>query len=234
MSALDWTAIRRERLGEYRASGLPKWLSIPPFPIAVSEFCQKAEKPDATAAELGKVIERDNGLTFELLRQVNSSAYGLRQRAATAQRAISILGFHRSKLILLNAAAHLSMKSQGLAGFDHEAFTVANIQRGLLAQCIANKLGADEDLAFTGGMLCDCVLPALSANRSEFYQSLRQNAEKMQHALPHYEKQQFEFCHAYAASQMCLGWKFPDDLICCILLHHSPLQELVQLGLNGT
>lgn len=233
---MDWTALRRSLLASYDSPGLPRWLSIPAFPTAVHEFSKRAEDPEANAAELGRIVEADNGLTSELLRQVNSSAVSLRHKASTAQRAISVLGFYRSKLVLLNAAAHIALKSADLGSFDHEAFSIANLRRGLLAQMIAKSLDADEDLAFAGGMMSDCVLPVLVAHDSEFYKTCRNGASESNALRPlsYFEYNRFQFCHAYAAAQVCVGWKFPDDLICCILLHHAPTRKLIKLGLNGS
>lgn len=231
---MDWTALRRTLIASYGAPGLPRWLTIPAFPTAVTQFAKKADDPESSAADLGRIVEADNGLTSELLRQVNSSAISLRHKAATAQYAISILGFHRSKLILLNAATHIVLKSSGLEGFDCDAFSISNLRRGLFAQLIARSLGADQDLAFAGGMMSDCVLPVLVAHDREFYDTYRDAASESNRELPYYEVQQFQFCHAYAAAQICVGWKFPEDLICCILLHHAPFRKLVKLGLNGS
>lgn len=231
---MNWSELRRDLLGGYNATGLPRWLAIPAFPTAVSEFCAKSADPAATPNDLGRIIEVDNGLTCELLRQVNSSSIALRHKASTAQRAISILGFHRSKMILLGAAAQLLLKNTALKGFDHERFTVTNLQRGFFARIIAGKLGADEDLAFAGGMMCDCILPSLASNRPEVYAAYAQAQSVQGQTLTQHEKTAFGFGHDYAAAQICLGYKFPDDLLCCILLHHTPLLELIRLGLNGS
>ena len=103
---MDWTALRRNLIASYRAPELPRWLTIPAFPTSVTQFAKKADDPESSAAELGRIIEADNGLTSELLRQVNNSVISLRHKAATAQHAISILGFHRWK----HAVAHHSAR----------------------------------------------------------------------------------------------------------------------------
>ena len=231
---MNWADLRRELIGGYNATGLPRWLTIPAFPTAVSDFCAKSADPGATPNDLGRIIEVDNGLTCELLRQVNSSSIALRHKASTAHRAISILGFHRSKMILLGAAAQLLLKNTALKGFDHERFTITNLQRGFFARIVADTLGADEDLAFAGGMMCDCILPSLASNRPEVYDAYSQATSGQQHPLTQHEKTAFGFGHDYAAAQICLGYEFPDDLLCCILLHHTPLLELIRLGLNGS
>ena len=231
---MDWRTLRSEQLGEYRGSGLPRWLTVPVFPTAVAEFSQKAEDPDVSAAELGRIIETDNGLTCELLRNVNGSAVGLRHKATTAQHAISVLGIYRSKLTLLNAAAQRAMQPSNLDTFDCEAFAFANLQRALFAQQLARCLGTDQDLAFAAALLCDCVLPTLAAHDSEFYSAHRDELSPKSQSLAQHELHRFEYCHTCTAAQLALAWKFPDDLICCILLHHAPLRKLIELGLNGS
>ena len=230
---MDWAKLRRSELSNYHAPGLPRWLTIPVLPMAVMEFTKKSDDPDASAAELGRIIETDNGLTSELLREVNSSAIALRHKASTAQRAIAVLGIHRAKLSIMNAAFHRALDPPKLEGFDGEAFRVANLQRAFFAQVVAGRLGADEDVAFAGAMLSDAVLPLLATHNGEFYERFRLNPDG-ESSIAEGERQDVGFCHAYAVAQIAVGWGFPDDLICCILLHHTPLRRLIQMGVSGS
>ena len=109
-----------------------------------------------------------------------------------------------------------------------------NLQRGFFAQGLARVLGLDEDLAFAGGLLADCCLPVLAANDPSFYLGFRKHAGSLKGTLEQYERQRVGSDHAKMAAMLCLGWQFPDDLVCCILLHHASMQDLALHGVHGT
>ena len=67
-------------------------------------------------------------------------------------------------MLLLSAAVERAMKPTNLGTVDYNSYMNSNVERALFAAQIAGRLGADEDLAFAGGMLCDCILPATSTN----------------------------------------------------------------------
>lgn len=203
------------------------------MPRALIEFMQMSENPEVTANELGRCIEHDTGLMCELLRYVNSSAVGLRSKASTAQRAITILGIHRSKLILMTSAVQKSLKPKNLSNFDYDGFSACNIERALFAQQFADALHVDRDLAFAGGMLVDCLIPKLVAEHPKLYASYSASADSKP-PLTDVEQGVMGWTHASAAAQIMLGWQFPDDLICCVALHHEVHQVLAERELRST
>jgi len=223
---VDWLKLRRELLGEYDSARVPPKISIPVMPQAMLTFLQRADDPDATAAELGKVIEADSGLTVELLRYLNSSAFAMRQKVSSAQRAIAILGINRCKLFLLSASMQKVMTPKKMAVLNPEAFAASNLERGLFAAQVAKFFECDADLCFAGGMLCDAVLPSLVNEMSREYQAYEAIPAPQKEPLTDYEKKLIQWDHGLAAGMIMLGWKFPDDLICCVLLHHSAYQIL--------
>ncbi len=51
-------------------------------------------------------------------------------------------------------------------------------------------------------------------------------------SLVHFEQQVFGWNHAEAGARVMFDWGFPDDLICCVLLHHHGLSILVDQDLS--
>ncbi len=223
---IDWLKLRKDLLGEYDSSRLPPKISIPVMPQAMLTFLQRADDPNATAGELGKIIEADSGLTVELLRYLNSSAFAMRQKISSAQRAIAILGINRCKLFLLSASMQKVMTPKKMAVLNPELFASSNLERGLFAAQVAKFLDCDADLCFAGGMLCDAVLPSLVNEMSREYLAYEKTPAPQKEPLSDYEKRMIQWDHGQAAATIMLGWKFPDDLVCCVLLHHSAYQIL--------
>lgn len=159
---LNWTETRRSLIGDRVRSILPPRVKLPVLPRAITEFSRKAEDPEASPADLGRIIETDSGLTCDLLRHVNSSAHALRAKAATAQQAIAMLGVRETRLLLISAGIKRAMKACESKLVNFQNFWATNLERGLFARELAALFRADEDLAYAGAMLQDFLLPVLT------------------------------------------------------------------------
>ncbi|MFO1021801.1 MAG: HDOD domain-containing protein [Planctomycetales bacterium] len=232
--AIDWTKFRLDSLGNYDSKQLPPKLSIPMMPHALMAFIKKSEDPDADAAELGKIIEADAGLTVELLKHLNSSSMALRQKVASCQRAIAVLGFQRCKSFLLAAALKRALVNSKKSALDQQLFSRSNLERAYFAQQVAKIFEADEELAFSAAVLSDCVLPCLMAEYPGEYATYLSMPPKGKPVLTEFEQKALGWDHARSMGMIMLGWNFPDDLICCVLHHHSAYQLLSRDDLRAS
>lgn len=230
----DWTAVRVEHLGERSKSILPPGIKLPMLPRAVMKFSREADDPSANAVKLGKIIETDAGLTGELLRHVNSAAFGLRSKAASAQQAIGMLGVRASKLFLLTTAVKNAMRSTESKLINLRGFAATNLERALFAREVAALLKTDGELAFAAAILQDFVLPLLTNEKfDDYFEFLKRQVEN---PIPfmQFERTLFGWDHAEAAANVMFDWGFPDDLICCVLFHHRGLRLLTDDRLGQT
>lgn len=234
MPTTNWTKLRQTLLGERDTSVLPPNLPLPMLPQAVMEFSRKAENPEVGTGELARIIESDSGLTCELLKYVNSSKFGLKVKASSAQQAITKLGIRPSKLFLLTTGVQQAMKSCKSRLMCIPEFWLANLERALFAREVAQQLKANTDVAFAGSMLHDFLLPLLSNEKYDAYLKYTQLTQSQRPNLVDYERQSFGWDHPLATAEVLLSWSFPDDLICCVLLHHGGLKMLQDAELGNT
>ena len=228
----DWAEIRREYLAESDSAPLPPHIKLPSLPEVLLRFNKHAEDPDANPCELAEIIETDAGLTYELLKFVNSAAMGLGKRVPSAQVAISLLGIRRTKYLLLSAALQQSMDGREWSLLHSRNFWTSNLERAILAREVAKLLHADGDLAFAGGMLQDALLPVLTTELFDSYVEFAKPAGEQNQELTSFEREHFGWDHAQAAAQVMAAWGFPDDLVCCVLVHHrgADMLEDEQMG----
>lgn len=226
MTTIDWTAIRKSAIGDNAKTVLPPRLKLPMLPLALTQFMHAAEKPDADMRGLGKIIEKDTGLTTELLRYINSSVMGLRKKAATAQQALTLLGLKQSKLFLITSGVKAALSTKDNKLIHMNSFWATNLERALFAREIAGLLNADRDLAFAAAMLSDALLPILTNELTEHYVTYLSLPESGAPDLVMYERQKMGWDHAFVTAQVMTGWKFPDDLVVCLLEHHAGLSML--------
>ena len=73
---------------------------LPALSAAVTQFIDRSNDPKASLKELAKIIETDAGITVELLRYVNSTYIGLRNKAGTVLQALTLLGQRQSRMFV--------------------------------------------------------------------------------------------------------------------------------------
>ena len=97
-----------------------------------------------------------------------------------------------------------------------------------------NMLQTDADVAFSGALLQDYLLPVLSNDLIDTYLEFVQNRETLPETLCEFEHNRFEWDHALAGACLAYRWNLPDELVCCILYHHSGLRILAHPQLGRT
>jgi len=233
---MNWEKLRRKLLGRHKKAILPTDIKLPVLPTALLEFSRQSVRPDANPKLLGEIIESDAGLTCELLRYVNSSSVGVRQKVSSAQQAVALLGARTARLYLMTTSLGRAMKTCESKLINIQVFWNTNLERAIFAREVARLFGADGDLAFAGGMLQDFLLPILTSYQFDDYLKFW-NLDEAQHVELHlFEEKACGWNHGEAAAQVMLSWGFPDDLICCVASHHQRISDLLALddGLSNS
>ncbi|QDT62804.1 HDOD domain-containing protein [Calycomorphotria hydatis] len=223
---IDWSSKIEAFLGPAETAVLPPEIQLPVLPQAAIEFSQKSKEEGATAKDLGSIVEKDSGLTCELLKQINSSACGVRTQVTSASHAIALLGLRTTKLLVLSAATSNVMRSRDSKVLNIQSFWTTNLERALFAREVAVRINADPELAFSAGMLQDFLLPTLSNERPDEYVGFLTELSQTNERLDQLEQRQFGWNHVTASGQVLRAWSFPDDLLACILFHHHGLRLL--------
>ncbi|MBW3542076.1 MAG: HDOD domain-containing protein [Planctomycetes bacterium] len=234
LRTIDWDGVWERWMGRRGSSALPPWVKLPSLPAALMEFTQKAQDPSVGPGELGRIIDKDAGLTCQLLRHVNSAAAGFGQQARTAQEALVRMGVRGASLYLLTTGMDQVLKSSQSRLVNFAGFWCANLERALFAREVAGLLGADRELAFTGAMLSDCLLPLLANKATQTYVRFLEGQKATPRSIIGFEENEFGWNHAEATACLLSGWKLPRDVICCVLLHHKGLAMLKDAELRRT
>lgn len=226
MAEINWDAMVQEELGTFTTDVLPPTLELPALPHAATKFTQLASDPDVPIEKLAKVIETDSGLTTELLKYANSSFLGLRSKVKTVQHALSLLGRRQSKMHIITTATQGAVRAKKSRLINQVTFWNSSLQKALFAREVAKLLKTDADLAFSGALLQDYLLPVVSNELYENYLGYLSNPDEHPENLVDFEQSAFEWNHALAAAGLAMRWNFPPDLICCILYQHYGLRIL--------
>lgn len=221
---VDWKHLRVQLMGKSEKPPIPPRLEVPKLPQTVSAVCQKANLPECTAADLCEVLERDSAITVDLLRHVNSAATGLRTKAATVRQAVALLGIKKTRLFVITTVLEQHMRTTKSPLILAKLFCLSAMERALFAREIAKATNRDTDLAFAAALIQDFILPSLTRQHVAEYAAFMQQLTAGEGELPVLEASRFGCNHADCAAYLMLNWGFPDDLICCVLLHHRANQ----------
>lgn len=225
----SWNQICATSVATLSSIDLPDDLQIPSLPSALTQFLEAAGKDDYDIRELGRIVEHDPGMTVDLLKCVNSVAFGGKQAIKSPTDALVRLGIPKARNYLMAAgmrSATLAIESRLM---NHRNFWNESLRQALFAQHSAKNFKLDVDLAFIGGLLQDFVLPVLTNQYDAQYIEFLKEVAPTGKPLHEWEEETFGWNHASAGAWMAQQWNLPDDLLCAILLHHQmdlPLKHL--------
>lgn len=89
---------------------LAKIRSLPPLPETVIELQKVCSNPDASLADLAKIIEKDPMVTANLIKAANSPFYGFSREIASVGQAVSLFGMSTVKGIAMSNSVTNALK----------------------------------------------------------------------------------------------------------------------------
>jgi putative nucleotidyltransferase with HDIG domain len=197
--------------------------SLPALPLVLMRINDLVNNPKTSALELSRVILEDQALTARLLRLVNSPFYGFPRRIATVTEALTILGFHQVRNLLLTVTVVDLLGGEETAEFSpmrlwrHAVGTA--VAAGLLARQVCPE---DREGMFVAGLLHDVgKLVECEYLREEFMKALLlARAEDM--PMRAAEQRVLGFSHDQVSRLLANQWKLPIRLTEAMTCHHRP------------
>jgi HD-like signal output (HDOD) protein len=221
---VDWKHLRVQLMGNTEQPVLPPRLEVPKLPQTVSAICQKANSRNCTPEDLSNVLEKDAALTVDLLKHVNSAATGLRMRAGTVRQAVALLGINKTRLFVITTVLEQHMRNTKSPLVLSHLFCLAAMERALISRELARATQRDTDLSFAAALIQDFILPSLTRQHLVEYAAFMKQLATGTDDLTRLEREKFGCSHADCAAHLMSNWGFPDDIICCALLHHRPAE----------
>ncbi len=131
-----------------------KGAQMPTNRLALLQLLSDINKPDIEVHQLEKTVSRDVGLSYKLLRVINSAQFGVRNKVESLKQALVMLGMKNIK----HWATLIAM-----ASIDNKPYEliVVSLQRARMCQLIAEARRAPNgDAYFTAGLFStlDAVL----------------------------------------------------------------------------
>jgi HD-like signal output (HDOD) protein len=197
--------------------------SLPSLPAVALRVIELTGDPNVKMSELAKTIQNDQGLAAKVLRTVNSSFYGLRERCANINKALVMLGLSPVKAIVLGFSLVSSVEQKEGDRFDYADYWRRGLYTAVGGKCIVEAAGRKYgDEVFIAGLLQDIgVMAMYRALGSEYLDTLRRCGGDHR-LLVKQELSAFEVQHPDIGAMIAQRWKLPDSLIIPVKYHERP------------
>jgi HD-like signal output (HDOD) protein len=191
--------------------------------------------PEFDLLELATCLEHDPALTARILRLVNSSKYGVKQKIGSIRQAANFLG-RRSLQLLTLSFSLLDRFAKG----PHAKLYLDYWKRALTMATVIGRLAPDvpdvsHDEAYSAGLLSDVGILALSQVSGNQYAA---TCLSVSHGpeLVAAEIELLGFAHPTFGACLLEKWGLPEQVVSAVRSHHDadensePLDRLVHAG----
>lgn len=195
--------------------------------VALPDVCIKVNRlidaPNYSAATLGDLITQDTDLSARLLRLVNSAFFNLQAPVETISRAITVIGTHELRsLVLATSAARVFTGIPGdlvdMAEFWRYSMTTGVIAGELAGRC--RVLHAER--LFVMGVLHDIGRLAIYLELPEASRDILLVTGGDDRLLPDVEAEMLGFTHMDVGEALLRKWSLPESIITVVANHHRP------------
>lgn len=207
----------------HRSRYLEDFLALAAQPLSAMRVLELAEDPNASTAELARVVESDPILSVQVLRLANSASYGLSGTVASANRAVSLLGFTTVRALAVTAVCGLmdSRPEQYEPGFWAHAAASA-----IGAGVVARRTAVSPQDAFSAGMLHDLGCAILYRRHGNAYRTVRELASSSTSRLLEGEREAFGTTHVEVGVDLMTHLRMPSQIVSSVAQHHSSPQHI--------
>jgi len=224
-STLAPSVLREKALG-----GIGK---LPPFPPVLTKLLASLAKDDIMVTELADWIEKDTVLTGNVMRMVNSAAYGRMGTVSSVRHAITILGTNRLRNIVLGLSVCNMMAQLKLpAGWSTKQFNLHAVATANMSDLVVQNIMVEyAEGAFVAGLLHDVGKLLLAVSCPEEYANVIAEAKRTGTDLYDVETSQLGFSHAELSQKVLENWKLPIPVQVAARFHHTPDADNTAPGL---
>ena len=199
--------------------------SLPSLPALYNEIVQKLHQDNISAKEIAGIIQKDMGMTTQILKLVNSSFFGFFKKISNPVQAVSLLGLDTIKTLVLSHKIFSALKfdRKDLVSFEQlwEHSTLTAVFSRHIARSIDKNDKAFIEDAFMTGFLHDIGILILASKLTEEYEKVLKHTLNSDQELWKTEYELMGTSHAEIGAYLLSLWGFSENIIEAILYHHQ-------------
>ena len=197
---------------------------LPTLPTIVTEVLRIYDDPNSTSKDFAQVFSRDQAMSLNILKLVNSSYYSLSRKITSVIHAINLLGYNEVRRLALSISViKLFPGKISLSSFSHKEFWIHSLATGIASEVLATKikLPRRED-AFICGLIHDVGKLILEQYWHERFEEILRIVSVRK--IPFYvaEEKTFGYNHTYIGMKAVRKWSLPEIFYYGVRFHHNP------------
>ncbi len=197
--------------------------NLPTLPIVAMKLNKLLHDDDSPMEDLLELMKKDQSLVMKIMRLVNSSFFGFKNRVNSLRHAVTLLGYStvQNAVVTVSVIDQLKLQKK-LDGFDVSEFWKHSIRVAVMCKYLSAKIRlAPQDDAFTAGLLHDIGKVILASNFPDDFVSIL-NAMQNQGLTFSQAEQQLGSCqHPVVGGYLAKRWMLPEVLVNAIQYHHA-------------
>ena len=200
---------------------IEKLQTLPSLPQAASRLMQEVIKPDASMAEVARIVESDQGLMSRVLRLVNSPFYGVRYEVTTVEHAVGLLGLKAIESMVLSLTVFDVLAPSKKHALDLVRHWQHSLAVAAAAKYIAAKTGYKvPDEAYTAGLLHDVGRAILDVCAPEELRKVMEALARTGTLAIDVERETIGIDHTGVGEFVLRRWNIPEHICRGVGLHH--------------
>lgn len=200
--------------------------NLPALPQVTTKLLEVFDDSKSQAKDVGKIIEGDQSLASQILKQVNSPFYGFAGRISSLKHAVVIMGFNAVKNLAMGFSIAKMSRNGTVSVLDMETFWEHSLGVGVGARAIGKEIGypCPEEL-LAAGLLHDIGKIILSDSFPGEYKKVLEEVKETEEEMYQTEKRVFGSSHAEIGEWFTRENRFPPILRDCVGHHHASSEQ---------
>lgn len=195
---------------------------LPPIPLVMTELIQ-ALNDDIDLNDLGRIISKDPSMSMNVLKVANSAFYGLRNKVATIEHAVRMLGTREiTSLCIACSACSVLRPSFRQPTIDLTLFWRHSVATGVFSKLLASELNIGLlNNIYLAGLIHDVGKIVLDRFAHDMYSDVMQLAYNENISILESEKRVMGASHDLVGAWLMEKWQLPPIFTQVAMYHHQ-------------
>ncbi|MCC6585400.1 MAG: HDOD domain-containing protein [Bryobacterales bacterium] len=189
----------------------PARVPLPPFPAVARKLLGAIAQDDCSMRTISDLVGSDAAFTVEVLRLANSAMFGLRHEVISVLHAVSVLGTHRLRGLVLTVGLRDFLRSARHDELVRRCWR-HNLATALVCEWMGQSYQQDKAAAYTAGLLHDVGRLALLTMYPGRYLHILQLHRKTGRPIVQCEREALGQDHRELSAQLAREWRLPVSL----------------------
>ena len=190
------------------------------LPQTLVEVLRVARDEKSSADQIARVLLRDQAMTANVLRIVNSPFYGVGRNIGTVSQAVMTIGVWQVTALALSTSVY-HLTTNWRSSLDRVRFWRHSLEVAIASRMIAERIGyAKAEDAFVAGMLHDIGILILENSFPEQFERVWSLAPESSNVIA-LEEEVFGTNHARVGQFLLQHWFLPQHICEAVGKHHS-------------